>query len=165
MDDSPAERRAPGGQGPCRRRGDRPGREASPAQSGAGLSAALQQELAACFPASHVAIWTAVAQLAPGTVASYGAIARRAGLPRRARLVSRALGNAPPGLGLPWHRVLRADGRIAFAPGSEWFVRQRRLLQAEGLRVDERGRLAACDGKGVDPAADLDACLWRLTPP
>lgn len=99
-------------------------------------------------------ILAAVRALPRGQVASYGAIARRAGVPGRARLVARLLArNADPGL--PWHRVLRADGRIAFPPDSDGFREQCRRLQAEGVRV-QRGRVRL-------PAAedDLDAALWR----
>jgi methylated-DNA-protein-cysteine methyltransferase-like protein len=41
------------------------------------------------------------------------------------------LGKAPPGLALPWHRVLAAGGRIAL-PGSHG-LDQRLRLQAEGV--------------------------------
>ena len=98
-------------------------------------------------------ILAAVRAIPSGRVASYGEIARRAGLPRRARLVARVLAqNEDPDL--PWHRVLRADGRIAFAPGSRGYREQGRRLRAEGVRVDKgRVRLA--------PAGDdLDALLW-----
>lgn len=110
-------------------------------------------------PAAHRAIWAAVAALACGQVAAYGEIARRAGLPRRARLVAQSLKAAPPTLALPWHRVIRADGRIAFEPGSPAFRRQRQLLLAEGLAVAGNGRVTRANG---DPAhtADLDAAIW-----
>jgi methylated-DNA-protein-cysteine methyltransferase-like protein len=108
---------------------------------------------------AHQAIWTAVAALARGQVAAYGEIALRAGLPRRARLVAQALRTAPAALALPWHRVIRADGRIAFAPGSEGFVRQRRLLRAEGVLVADDGRVtpAVRDRAHI---TDLDAAIW-----
>lgn len=82
-------------------------------------------------------------------------MARRAGLPGRARLAARALRLAPEALRLPWHRVIAAAGRIAFPPGSAGFRRQRGRLVAEGHRVDDRGRLAPRPG-GVD----LDAAVW-----
>ena len=57
---------------------------------------------------------------------------------------------------LPWHRVLRADGRIAFPAGSEGFVEQARRLKAEGVSV-RNGRVAM-------PARelDLDAEVWGM---
>lgn len=70
-----------------------------------------------------------------GSVANYGQIADLAGLPGRARMVGRALGADPDRLTLPWHRVLCADGRIAFPPDSESFQVQRERLRAEGVLV------------------------------
>lgn len=90
-----------------------------------------------------------------GDVAGYGAIARRAGLPGRARLVARVLaGNADPGL--PWHRILRSDGRIALPAGSPGFLEQVRRLRAEGVDV-RNGRVRL--PREASPAA-LDAALW-----
>ena len=88
-----------------------------------------------------------------GEVAAYGEVAARAGLPGRARLVARVLSeNSDPDL--PWHRVLRADGRIAFPEGSEGYREQSRRLREEGLEV-KNGRI-----KRAAPAASLDAQLW-----
>ena len=98
-------------------------------------------------------IWQAVAAISPGSVATYGAIAARAGLAGRARLVGHALKVAPPGLRLPWHRVVAAGGRIAFPAGSAAHREQRRRLMAEGLEV-VRGRVRQ------DARTDLDALLW-----
>ncbi len=70
-----------------------------------------------------------------GTVISYGALAARCGRPRGARWAARCLANLPAGHGLPWHRVLRADGRIAFPAGSEGYQRQSELLAMEGVVV------------------------------
>lgn len=92
--------------------------------------------------------------LARGEVAGYGEVARRAGLPGRARLVARILShNDDPDL--PWHRVLRSDGRIAFAPETPEFSEQVQRLRAEGVRV-EQGRV-----RGQRAAASLDELLWR----
>jgi methylated-DNA-protein-cysteine methyltransferase-like protein len=101
-------------------------------------------------------ILAAVRAIPRGKVAAYGEVARRAGLPRRARLVARLLsGNADPAL--PWHRVLRADGRIAFPEGSEGHLEQVRRLRAEGVRV-EQGRV-----RMPTRGTDLDAELWGLS--
>ncbi len=104
-------------------------------------------------------IQAAIAAIAPGTTCSYGVIALRAGAPGRARLVGRVLRASgeqmPP---LPWHRVIRADGRLPFPPGSEAWQEQCRRLQAEGVRLS---------GDRVEPAFrfsadDLDTMLWRM---
>jgi methylated-DNA-protein-cysteine methyltransferase related protein len=96
-------------------------------------------------------ILAAVRSIPRGQVACYGEVASRAGLPGHARLAARVLSeNDDPSL--PWHRVLRADGRIAFAPGSREWREQARRLQAEG--VDVR------DGRVALRARTLDATLW-----
>lgn len=98
-------------------------------------------------------ILTAVRALQPGQTSSYGEIARCAGLPRRARLVARVLAQTDEP-GLPWHRVLRADGRIAFAEGSDGFARQLALLRAEGVEPGSARR------QRPSTALDLDRALW-----
>ena len=47
-----------------------------------------------------------------GTVASYGQIAKLAGLPKHARMVGRILGQLEAGHSIPWHRVVNAQGKI-----------------------------------------------------
>lgn len=102
-------------------------------------------------------IWKAVGAIPRGQVASYGSIARRAGLPRRARLVGHALKVAPTSLKLPWHRVLNAQGRISLPAGSKAHRMQRRLLEEEGV-LFRSGRV---DLKALGGEPDLDALLWR----
>lgn len=70
-----------------------------------------------------------------GCVASYSLVAQVAGLPGRARLVGKALGSTLASVSIPWHRVLRADGKIAFALDSERAHEQTRRLMAEGIPV------------------------------
>ncbi|TDK26138.1 methylated-DNA--protein-cysteine methyltransferase [Luteimonas aestuarii] len=97
-------------------------------------------------------ILAAIRDVPHGAVAGYGQIARRAGLPGRARLVARVLaGNGDDTL--PWHRVLRSDGRIAFPPGSRGHREQAARLRAEGVQVTA-GRVR------MPPRATLDATLW-----
>lgn len=95
----------------------------------------------------------------PGQVASYGAIARRAGFPRNARMVAKLL--AGGGFDdLPWHRILRSDGRIAFPLGSPEFDEQCARLRAEGVEV-RGGRVRI----GGDAGAQwLDEVLWGRAP-
>ena len=88
-----------------------------------------------------------------GQVAGYGEIARRAGLPGRARMVARLLShNDDPKL--PWHRILRSDGRIAFPEDSPQFAEQVQRLRAEGVTV-VNGRV-----RGRSAAASIDEILW-----
>lgn len=66
--------------------------------------------------------------LPPGTVSSYGAIAKASGWPGAARQVVRILRQVP---GLPWHRVVGAGGAIKL-PG-EGAAEQKFRLRMEGV--------------------------------
>ena len=99
-------------------------------------------------------ILAAVRAIPRAEVAGYGEVARRAGLPGRARMVARVLSQNEDAR-LPWHRVLRSDGRIAFAEGSPGWREQCRRLRSEGVRV-EHGRVRM-PRRGID----LDAAVWR----
>lgn len=80
-----------------------------------------------------------IAAIPAGEWCSYGEVARRAGLPGYHRLVARLLASQPNGGRLPWHRVLRADGRPGLAEGSAGWREQLQRLRAEGVRI-ENGR-------------------------
>ncbi|SCZ81775.1 MGMT family protein [Acidaminobacter hydrogenoformans] len=73
-----------------------------------------------------------------GKVATYGQIALMAGSPRGARQVARILHAMSASHGLPWHRVINAQGRIALS-APEAFALQKGLLEAEGIQVDDAG--------------------------
>jgi methylated-DNA-protein-cysteine methyltransferase related protein len=81
------------------------------------------------------ALWQMVCAIPRGRVSTYGAVARAAGLPGRARQAGYALKVAPRSLNLPWHRVVAAGGRIAFPVGSVEHREQTRRLRAEGVAV------------------------------
>ncbi|MBF7072118.1 MGMT family protein [Glaciecola sp. MH2013] len=93
-------------------------------------------------------IWATVNMIPVGNVASYGQIADLAGLPGRARLVGKCLGQLPTNndnsdMQVAWHRVLRANGQIAFAAESEQALKQIGLLQEENVAVfNNRVKLA-----------------------
>lgn len=76
-----------------------------------------------------------------GSASTYGAVARAAGMPGRARLTGRALREAPKEMNIPWHRVVGAGGKIVFPRASAHFREQARRLRAEGVPVKE-GRVA-----------------------
>ncbi|TQV74731.1 cysteine methyltransferase [Aliikangiella marina] len=80
-------------------------------------------------------IYRTVALIPRGKVASYGQIADLAGLPGRARLVGKSLREAPSSLNLPWHRVLRSSGHLAFDVNSENAQRQKLRLMDENVVV------------------------------
>lgn len=84
-------------------------------------------------------IWQTVQAIPYSKVACYGQIADLAGLPGKARLVGKALGKVPEegwqGQQVPWYRVINSQGKISFPLESEFFARQRDLLQDEQVVV------------------------------
>lgn len=98
-----------------------------------------------------------IASVPQGQTCSYGVIATRAGAPGRARLVGKVLREAPAELGLPWHRIIRADGRPAFPPESEAWREQCRRLLNEGVEL-RQGKVPEHQRART---GDIDALLWR----
>src|SRR5262245_41055794 len=102
-------------------------------------------------------IHATVRRIPRGSVSTYGWIAERAGLPRRARLVGHALRVLATGTSVPWHRVINAQGRSSFPRGSPSQLEQRRRLEDEGVRF-VRGRV---DLKRFGWRLTLDELLWK----
>lgn len=71
---------------------------------------------------------------------TYGQVAELAGLTGRARLVGYALHSLSGATALPWQRVINARGSISLHP-ADGGLRQRLLLEREGVRFDARGRV------------------------
>ncbi len=82
-----------------------------------------------------IKIWETVCKVPFGKVSSYGFIADLAGLPGRARLVGNVLQFAPDQMNVPWFRILKSNGQLAFAAGSKEAEEQKGLLQEEGVVV------------------------------
>ena len=90
---------------------------------------------------THARIYRVVRSIPRGKVATYGQVARLAGMPGHARLVGYAL-HALPELDVPWQRVINARGEISARSFAGPEHVQRQLLEAEGVRFDARGRVA-----------------------
>ena len=100
------------------------------------------------------AVWEIVSGIPSGRVMSYGEVARAAGRPRYARMVSKAMSRcAEP---LPWFRVVRSNRTLAFEVGSEPYKKQQGLLEKEGVQF-VRGKIIPVDSV---KAFDLDELLW-----
>ena len=82
-----------------------------------------------------------VRKLPRGRVASYGQIAELAGFEGHARQVGYALHALPANSGVPWHRVVNARGEISPRSAGDSHELQRVLLEAEGVKFDEKGRV------------------------
>ena len=83
-----------------------------------------------------------------GRVATYGQVAREAGLSGRARLAGRALRGLGRHSRIPWWRVLGAGGHVRVAGAAR--AEQIRRLRREGVAVSAAGRV------------DLQRCGWRV---
>ena len=99
---------------------------------------------------SYPAIYAVVARIPQGRVATYGQVARLAGLSNHARLVGYALNALREGSRVPWQRVVNAKGTISLRRGGSGHdILQRLMLKREGVRFDRRGVI------------DLAAFRWR----
>jgi methylated-DNA-protein-cysteine methyltransferase-like protein len=81
--------------------------------------------------ATYQRIYAVVRRIGRGRVATYGQVARLAGLPGQARLVGYALAALPDGSDVPWHRVVNARGTVSPRADGAWDAVQRALLEAE----------------------------------
>ena len=99
---------------------------------------------------SYERIYSVVARIPRGRVATYGQVARIAGLAGQARLVGYALSALDDRSRLPWHRVVNARGEIsARRDGGPMHVVQRLRLKRERVRFDAKRRIR------------LDRFRWR----
>ena len=108
-------------------------------------------------PSHARSIHSVVAHIPRGKVSTYGEVAERAGLPRRARLVGQVLSGLPANNKLPWHRVVNAQGCISLPAGSATAKEQRQRLRAEGVVF----RGARIDLQRYAWRVSLDELLWR----
>jgi len=94
-------------------------------------------------------IYAVVRRVPRGRVATYGQIAKLAGLPGGARQVGYALHGLGRDERIPWQRVVNARGEISVRsiPGPEEM--QRVLLEDEGVEFGLRGHI------------DLSRYQWR----
>ncbi len=90
-------------------------------------------------------VYSIVGQIPVGKVISYGGIARLLGSPGAARQVGWAMRRCPEGL--PWHRVVMADGAIT---GGGFAAERRALLLAEDVPFLPDGRI------------DMEKCRWII---
>ncbi len=97
--------------------------------------------------AFRLKVWEMVRQIPPGHVATYGQIAGLLPPPPGVapddyrsmgpRWVGGAMASCPEGV--PWQRVVNAQGKISLSGSSQ--VHQRELLEAEGVVFDDRQRI------------------------
>jgi AraC family transcriptional regulator of adaptative response/methylated-DNA-[protein]-cysteine methyltransferase len=80
-------------------------------------------------------VWQALAQIPPGSTASYAQIAQQIGAPTACRAVALACAANHIAVAIPCHRVVRSDGALS---GYRWGVeRKRALLTREGHTMEQ----------------------------
>ncbi|HET7631696.1 MAG TPA: methylated-DNA--[protein]-cysteine S-methyltransferase [Gemmatimonadaceae bacterium] len=97
-------------------------------------------------PGTYARIYAVVKKIPRGRVATYGQVARLAGLPGHARQVGYAMAALQAGVRVPWHRVINAQGKVSprrAGPGAG--VRQRQLLEREGVVFSPSGVVSLAD--------------------
>lgn len=93
-------------------------------------------------------ILTIIKLIPAGRVATYGQIAKLAGLPRNARQVGSILKNVSDP-DVPWFRVVNSKGEISERGNGESQLVQRDVLEDEGVQFTKNG------------AVDLSRFLWE----
>lgn len=89
-----------------------------------------------------------ILRIPKGTVATYGQIAKLAGLSRNARQVGTVLKGLPDDSRVPWHRVVNTQGKISDRGDSAFVGLQRQMLESEGIEFDDHNKLK------------LSTCQW-----
>ena len=100
------------------------------------------------------AVWKVVASIPVGRVMSYGEVARSAGFPKHARMVSKAMSRSKEAL--PWFRVVRSNRTLAFDTDTHAYKKQAHLLEKEGVKITN-GKVIPLQS---DDDASLDKLLW-----
>ncbi len=100
-------------------------------------------------PSAYERIYAVVRRIPRGRVATYGQVAKIAGLGGHARQVGYALHALDEDEDLPWQRVINAKGEISLRGDLGMDQIQRQLLEREGVKFDDRGRV------------DLRRYVWR----
>jgi len=89
---------------------------------------------------SYTRIYAAVRKIPKGRVSTYGRIAKLSKAPGP-RVVGYAMAALHAGSSVPWQRVVNHKGEISLRKGGDGEMRQRRLLEAEGVHFSLRGRI------------------------
>ncbi|MBN2085573.1 MAG: MGMT family protein [Anaerolineales bacterium] len=84
-------------------------------------------------------IYAIIRKIPRGKVATYGQIARLAGMGSHARLVGYSLHALTSEKRVPWHRVVGAGGKISL--DGEGYAAQRKILESEGVEFNEKGNI------------------------
>jgi methylated-DNA-protein-cysteine methyltransferase-like protein len=92
-------------------------------------------------PSFFERVYEVVRMVPPGQVSTYGQIAAIISHRGAARTVGWALHGLPEDSGVPWQRVINAQGRISLGGRGSAASTQRALLEQEGVVFDARDKV------------------------
>jgi O-6-methylguanine DNA methyltransferase len=81
-------------------------------------------------------VYALTSEVPKGKVTTYGAIARKMGMPNASRAVGAALRANPTPIVVPCHRVVGSDGSLMGYGGATGTPKKAKLLRKEGVTVD-----------------------------
>lgn len=100
-------------------------------------------------PGFRARVYAAVKQVPRGAVTTYGDVGGALGSRRVARQVGFALAalDAAKAREVPWQRVINSAGKISHRGDFFRAEQQRKMLEREGIRFDEGGKVIDFEGK------------------
>jgi methylated-DNA-protein-cysteine methyltransferase-like protein len=107
-------------------------------------------------------VYAVVSAIPSGSVSSYGTVAAIVGHPRAPRAVGGALSALPEELNVPWWRVISTSGKISTSPIHHTAQIQRAMLEDEGVKFTEGGRIDWDRYEWNPDEADLGQVLGAL---
>jgi methylated-DNA-protein-cysteine methyltransferase-like protein len=99
-------------------------------------------------------IYDAVRQVPLGKIATYGQIAKIVDR-CTARMVGYAMAALRGRTDVPWQRIINSKGEISTRSRGDGALRQRKLLEKEGIRFDPRGRVKLRKVRWAGPIAGV----------
>ncbi|MFN3198784.1 MAG: MGMT family protein [Bradymonadia bacterium] len=102
-------------------------------------------------PGFNQMVYALVRTVPPGRVTTYGDVATALGSVRVARQVGYAMAASLASDEVPWQRVINREGRISGRGDTLRALEQEALLEAEGIHLDDKGRV------------DLKTLRWAFT--
>ena len=91
------------------------------------------------MPEFEQSLFTNLLYVPAGHLVTYGQLSKMAGYPNHARHVGKLLSRLPNDTKLPWFRVINGQGKISLRGSG--FIRQKELLENEGIRVSDTGKI------------------------
>ena len=101
-------------------------------------------------PPVYARVRELVRQIPHGQVATYGQIAHIVGN-CTPRMVGYCMASLDPDSGVPWHRVINAQGKISPRGVGFGALLQRELLEAEGIEFSDAARVSLRKFGWLDP--------------